>query len=65
MKLVDLAFIVNPNCKVIINVHSRDINKDDKMIGPVEFMKVGYGGYEVTDITVDNEGYLLITCYDR
>ena len=52
MKLVDLAFTINPNCIVKIIVHPNDPMEDSKVIGPTEFWHIGFGGYEVTDITV-------------
>ena len=64
MKLVDLAFTINPNCIVKIIVHPNDPMEDSKVIGPTEFWHIGFGGYEVTDITVSSEGFLLLTCHD-
>lgn len=61
MKLVDLAFIINPNQRVRISIDYSDPLKDTKVIGPTEFYKIGFGGYEVIDMAASNNT-ILIRC---
>lgn len=60
MKLVDLAFIINPDQKVQIIVRADDPERDDKVINADKFWKVGYGNYEVMDIHASDDGNLVI-----